>query len=244
MLGVALKPLDNPFRTIHLVDHRLEGFGEVKDPLRIDRSLQCDLSQTTGPQAEQALRRKRFFQGVHLSFSLFPYSMAMINKVAISGSWKNAYSQVERDVRKTVASAIERGDGIVTGGALGVDSIATDEVLKGDFDPDQLEVILPTSLQTYSAHYRQRAEEGVIPSSVAETLIAQLEEVRARGTLVEMANTAVNQESYFARNTAVLEAAHELAAFHVNGSPGTQDTIEKARLRGMEVAVQEYFFAP
>ena len=168
----------------------------------------------------------------------------MINKVAISGSWRNASVQVERDVRKTVAGAIERGDGIVTGGALGVDSIATDEVLKGDFRAEQLEVILPTNLQTYSAHYRKRAEEGVISSTVAESLIAQLEEVSVRGTLVEMAHPLVNQESYFARNTAVLEAAHELAAFHVNGSPGTQDTIDKARLRGMEVDVQEYFFAP
>lgn len=167
-----------------------------------------------------------------------------MNKVAISGTWKITSPQVERDVRQSVDRILDGGDGIVTGGALGVDSVATDEVLKrDDFRPDQLTVILPTSLSTYAAHYRKRAEEGVIAKEQAETLIDQLEDVQSRGTLVELPHELVNQETYYLRNTAVLEAADSLAAFQVNHSKGTQDTIEKARQRGMAVELHEYLIA-
>jgi hypothetical protein len=165
------------------------------------------------------------------------------NRVAISGSWRLDSPAVARDVRKTVSSAIERGDGIVTGGALGVDSVATDEVLKRDFEPEQLRVILPTSLELYSAHYLKRAGEGVITTEQAQTLIDQLEEVKDRGTLVELGYLTVDKESYYARNTAVLDAATSLAAFQVNHSAGTQDTMDKARLRGMPVEHNEYLIA-
>ena len=49
---------------------------------------------------------------------------------AITGSWRKTSSEVERDVRDAVREIIERGDGIVTGGALNVDWYATDEALK------------------------------------------------------------------------------------------------------------------
>ncbi len=168
-----------------------------------------------------------------------------MNRIAISGTWKQAPPQVERDVRTAVDAALDHGDGIVTGGALGVDFIATDEVLKrGEFEPEQLKVILPSSLTVYSAHYRKRAEEGVITRDQAESLVSQLEQVRDRGTLVELGWGQLNQESYFARNSAVLEAADSLAAFQVNGSAGTQDTIDKARELGMPVDHHEYLIAP
>ena len=35
--------------------------------------------------------------------------------------WRKTSPEVEADVRKTVREIIERGDGIVTGGALNVD---------------------------------------------------------------------------------------------------------------------------
>lgn len=167
----------------------------------------------------------------------------MINhRVAISGSWRLDSPAVERDVRRTVSRVIEEGGGIVTGGALGVDSVATDEVLTRDFLPEQLQVIIPTSLQVYSAHYRKRATEGVITAEQAEMLIEQLEEVKQRGTLVELGFSTVDKNTYYARNTAVLDAATSLAAFQVNQSPGTQDTIDKAWLRGMPVVHYEYRF--
>jgi predicted Rossmann fold nucleotide-binding protein DprA/Smf involved in DNA uptake len=48
--------------------------------------------------------------------------------IGISGSRLLTSSQVEEDVRREVRTILEQGDGIVTGGALGVDSFAMDEV--------------------------------------------------------------------------------------------------------------------
>lgn len=162
----------------------------------------------------------------------------------ISGSWAKGSPQVEADVRKIVSAIASSGEGIVTGGALGVDSIATDQMLKSEIRPEQLIVVLPTPLSVYAAHYRKRADEGVITSEQAETLVHQLEEVKQRGTLKELNFEAVDKESYYARNTAVLDNSDSLAAFQVNHSAGTQDTIDKARARGMEVLHFEYLITP
>ena len=48
--------------------------------------------------------------------------------VGISGSWRKTNDQVESDVRNAVREIFKKSFGIVTGGALGVDYIATDEV--------------------------------------------------------------------------------------------------------------------
>lgn len=41
--------------------------------------------------------------------------------IAIAGTWRNINEQVEKDVRQEVSALIQEGNGIVTGGALGVD---------------------------------------------------------------------------------------------------------------------------
>src|SRR4030043_1031864 len=91
--------------------------------------------------------------------------------VGISGSWAITTKEVERDVRKVVRKVIKNGGGIVTGGALNVDSFATDEVIKLDPKCRRLKIFLPVSLKLYSAHYRRRAKEGVITEKQAEDLI-------------------------------------------------------------------------
>jgi len=82
--------------------------------------------------------------------------------VAISGSWRKTNEEVENDVRQAVREIIKRGDGIVTGGALNVDYFATDEALKVNPEAKQIKVCLPVTLELFSAHYRKRADEGVI----------------------------------------------------------------------------------
>lgn len=162
--------------------------------------------------------------------------------VAISGSWRRTSPEVEQDVRSSVAEVMERGDGIVTGGALGVDFIATEEALEHNPDADRIKIILPSSLEVYAAHYRKRANEGVITFEQAEALIGLLTTVKERRnqSLIEMSHNVLNELSYYDRNTQVLEDADELLAFQVNGSLGTQDTIDKARDAGLVVTLKQY----
>ena len=163
--------------------------------------------------------------------------------IGISGSWRATSSEVENDVRSFVRTTIEHGDGIVTGGALNVDYFATDEALKHDANASQIKVFLPTTLERYAAHYRKRSEEGVITSEQAEMLVAQLTELQRRNSeaLIEnKENEIIDTANYYKRNTDVVDASDELAAFQVNDSKGTQDTIDKARAEGKAVLLKKY----
>ncbi len=161
---------------------------------------------------------------------------------AISGSWRKTSPEVERNVRQAVAGVMKSGDGIVTGGALGVDFIATDEALIHNQTADRIKIILPSTLVIYSAHYRNRANEGVITHEQAEALISLLSSVQNRraASIIEMGYTELNETSYYARNTAVVEESDKLLAFQVNGSGGVQDTVDKARRLGIEVVLKQY----
>ncbi len=162
--------------------------------------------------------------------------------IGISGS-RMTNEQVERDVRREVSEVLERGDGIVAGGAMGVDYFSTDEVLKHGLGAERLKICLPVTLDLYSKHYRKRASEGVVTSDEAETLIKQLEEVRDSGSACLIENTVnqeVNATTYFERNGKVVELSDELLAFQVNNSAGTQNTIGQARAKAMPVKVFSY----
>ncbi|WP_055075781.1 hypothetical protein [Pseudanabaena sp. 'Roaring Creek'] len=159
---------------------------------------------------------------------------------ANAGSWRHTNFDIESQVREEVRSLIALGNGLVSGGALGVDFFGTDEVLKVGIDTSQLKIIIPSALEIYSAHYLNRASEGVINRGQAEDLIFQLETVRSMGCLVEGTAQIIDKEAYFNRITQIIDIADELIAFHVNNTEGTQDTIEKARKKGIEVKLFSY----
>ena len=114
--------------------------------------------------------------------------------IAIAGGWRKTNFQVENDIKKIVREIISHGCGIVSGGALGVDYIATSEAL---FLGGQLKIIIPSTLKIYRDHYFKRAEEGVITQSQAEMLIIQLELVKKRGCLIEGIDNILNREVIF-----------------------------------------------
>jgi len=160
--------------------------------------------------------------------------------VCVSGSWRKSSPELDLDLVREVTAVLEKGDGIVTGGALNVDYKATDLAL--NFAPDgcRLKVILPTSLEIYTAHYRKRATEGVITPEQAEDLIAQLGRVQKLGCLTALPYTKVDEETYYLRNTAEVEISDKVLAFQVNQSAGAGDTVRKAEEKGIPVQVFSY----
>jgi hypothetical protein len=174
------------------------------------------------------------------------FSKANIMKwVGISGSWRAASQKLKEDVEQEVTRILNSRHGIVTGGALGVDYLATDIALKRFPDGSRIKVFLPTSLESYARHYRKRANEGVITTVQAEKLIKQLETLQKLHALTENpAVSIVNTDSYYRRNSAVVEASDTLVAFQVNNSAGTQDTIDKAKNKGIPTHVFRYSVQP
>ena len=68
---------------------------------------------------------------------------------AIAGSWRHTNLDIEIKVRESVKSVLALGNGIVSGGALGVDFIATDEALQSGIHASKLKIIIPSTLELY-----------------------------------------------------------------------------------------------
>ena len=175
------------------------------------------------------------------------YGASKIMKwIAISGTWRKMNKELEKDIRDNVKEIINRGDGIVTGGALNVDFVAVDEALKLNATAKRIKIFLPATLEIFAAHYRKRAKEGVITEEQTENLISQLsriKEINFSSLIENKDNKVINEEAYHKRNTTIINAADELIAFRVKekvGGTGVKDTIEKARKKGIPVKVFTY----
>ncbi len=165
-----------------------------------------------------------------------------MKKILISGSWRYQDEKLEESVRKTVREVLDRGDEIIVGGALGVDFWVLDEVFKLEAI-DKIQVFLPSPLNCYKRHYLKRAVEGVITKNQAIELISQLKRLKKinRVALIETIGvTNLNQATYYARDSKEVYHADEMIAFQVNQSKGTQDTIDKARKKGINVQVYQF----
>lgn len=166
--------------------------------------------------------------------------------IGISGSWRVTSPEIENNVRTEIRKIISDGNGVVIGGALNVDYQATDEVRKLNA-LDQLKIFLPVSLDLFVAHYRCRASEGVVTQKQVDDVIEQLTSIKNQNpnSIIEnMTETIVDKDSYYRRNSEVVNASDELLAFQVNQSHGTQDTIDKAKAKGIPVKVFSYQIDP
>jgi len=170
--------------------------------------------------------------------------------IGIGGGWRKTNKEIERKVREVVRGIFERGDAMVSGGALGVDCIASDEALKLNLAADRIKIFLPTTLEKYSEHYRKHARLGTITEKQAEDLITQLKTIKNvnPNALIENPDTNFMEETkkkmYYDRNSRIVEASDELIAFQIKTREseglGTADTIEKAKKKGIPVKVFEY----
>lgn len=170
--------------------------------------------------------------------------------ISVGGSWSNTNLEIENKVREVVREIFKAGNGLISGGALGVDYIALDEALKQNPAADKIKIYIPTTLETYSNHYRKHAKLGAITEKQAENLIQQLTLLKKANSkaLIENPNPNFTEENkkemYYERNTRIVETANELVAFPVktkiSNSPGTRDAIEKAKSLGIPVKIFEY----
>ncbi|MBI3620214.1 hypothetical protein HY214_03685 [Candidatus Roizmanbacteria bacterium] len=163
--------------------------------------------------------------------------------VGICGSWRKTSRQVEHDVRLAVRNILAEGDAIVSGGALNVDYFATDEALKIDSQGKRIKIFLPTTLTLYSQHYRKRASEGIITEKQADMLIGQLtilQKLNPSALIENKKNTIADKTTYYERISQIVTASDEIYAFQVNNSPGVQDTIDKARQKGIALKLYSY----
>lgn len=171
------------------------------------------------------------------------HSLDIMKWIAVVGSWRKYNDQIKRDVQTVVRKILLDGDGIVTGGALGIDYFATQTILDMKKTGKHIRIFLPIKLTGFCKHYRRRADEGVITHPQADMIITQLKKVYKINKKAIIDNTRyakANIESYYARNTEIVKSCNEVYAFQVNDSKGVQDVIDKARKLRKVVHVKKY----
>lgn len=163
--------------------------------------------------------------------------------ILFTGTWRLTSAQVEEDVRAAVRDVLVRGDGIVTGGATGVDYFAMDEAMRLYPDGSRLKVIIPAFLTDYIHDYNTNwcmppiTKEDIVN---LENLLLAIHSSNPEA-LIEMPNTIITQDHYNLRHDEEVKIADEVYAFQVNESAGTQDTIDKAKASGLPITLHKKY---
>jgi len=162
----------------------------------------------------------------------------------ISGSWRRTNNQVKTDVEARTDKILKEGNGVILGGALGVDQIATQFILDNGDPKNQLQIFLPIELGAYCEHFFTSQEEYRITRDQAEDITRQIFRVRkvAPHTIHDQTPfTQANQDSYYTRITKQIKACEGLYAFRVNNSAGAGFAIKEAkRLEKPVLGIKEY----
>lgn len=155
--------------------------------------------------------------------------------ILFTGTWRLTNREVEQDVRNAVRDVIARGDGVLTGGATGVDYFAMDEVLKHNPTASHLRVIIPARLESYVEDYFTNWCHEPIKQNDIENLANILRHVKNINptALLEMPYKKITQEHYDLRHDQEVMYSDEVHAFQVNESTGTQDTVDKSAKAGL-----------
>lgn len=163
--------------------------------------------------------------------------------ILFTGTWRLTNEEVETDVRKSAREVIERGDGIVTGGATGVDYFAMEEAMKIDPTASHLKVIIPANLESYIFDYHTNWCKAPVTADSINELENTLQQIKDANTdsLIEMPYDLITQEHYNLRHDEEVKVSDEVYAFQVNNSTGTQDTVDRARRAGLPIMLYKKY---
>ena len=165
--------------------------------------------------------------------------------VIITGTWRLTNKEVENDVRAAARSIFDAGDGLVTGGATGVDYFAMDEFIKLNPDCTRIRIFIPARLSHYIADYRKNWKHPPITDMDIDNLSRLLALVKSRNPSaiyeVRKESGDILQYDYDLRHNEEVTFSDELYAFRVNDSTGTSDTIKKAEAAGLPVTVYKKY---
>lgn len=165
--------------------------------------------------------------------------------VIFTGSWRLTSKEVENDVRHAARRVFERGDGMVTGGATGVDYFAMDEFVKLNPDCTRIRIFIPARLNHYIADYKKNWQHAPISEVDIDDLGYLLALIKERNPSavyeVRKESGDIVQAEYDLRHNEEVEFSDEVFAFQVNSSTGTSDTLMKATAAGLPITLHKKY---
>ena len=115
--------------------------------------------------------------------------------VGITGSWRYIDQKVVDDVTNTIRYLTNKDIGILTGGALGVDYLATETIIK-EGNPENLRIALPINRADYIRHFRNSASSNVINPSQRNAIANQIFKISKRHPEIIFDNSEFNSEEF------------------------------------------------
>ncbi len=181
----------------------------------------------------------------HFPYAKIRVSFDVMKWILITGTWRLTNKEVENDVRLATRRIFEQGDGLVTGGATGVDFFAMDEFIKLNPDCTRMRIFIPARLQHFIADYRKNWNQHPITDRDVDNLEYVLKLIKERNpsSVFEARKDAgdITQEEYDLRHNEEVTFSDEVYAFQVNESTGTQDTMDKARKAGLPITLHKKY---
>ncbi len=173
------------------------------------------------------------------------YAVLLMRWIIFTGTCRLTNKDVENDVRKRARSVFEMGNGLVTGGATGVDYFAMDEWLKLDPECKRLRIFIPARLTHFIEDYRKNWKHSPVSDADIDNLEYILKIIHDRNPAcmfeVRKESGDITQEEYDLRHNEEVAFSDEVYAFQVNKSSGTGDTITKAAAAGLPITVHEKY---
>lgn len=168
--------------------------------------------------------------------------------IIFTGTWRLTNKEIEKDVREAARKAFENGDGLVTGGATGVDYFAMDEFLKLNPDCTRIRIFIPARLKHFIADYRKNWKHAPIDDTDIDNLEQVLFLIKERNPSavfeVRKESGDITQAEYDLRHNEEVTFSDEVYAFQVNKSAGTSDTINKAIYAGLPITLHKNYAIP
>lgn len=165
--------------------------------------------------------------------------------IIFTGSWRLTNREVENDVREYARRVFAAGDGLVTGGATGVDYYAMDEFIKLNPECTRMRVFIPARIKHYISDYRKNWRHDPINDIDIDNLKRILDLMKSRNPSsvyeVRKESGDITQLEYDLRHNDEVSFSDEVYAFQVNNSTGTSDTLTKARAAGLPVTVHKLY---
>lgn len=165
--------------------------------------------------------------------------------IIFTGTWRLTNKEVEHDVRMYARKVFERGDGMVTGGATGVDFFAMDEWLKLNPECTKIRIFIPARLDHFIRDYRKNWKHDPVTDRDIDDIEYVLALIKERNpsAIFEVRKDSgdITQEEYDIRHNEEVTFSDDVYAFQVNNSTGTQDTIDKAQRAGLPVSVHKKY---
>ena len=115
--------------------------------------------------------------------------------------------------------------------------------MKIDPSASSLKVIIPANLESYCFDYYTNWCTPPITRNIIQALEKLLKDIKNANpnALIEMPYDIITQEHYNLRHDEEVKISHEVYAFQVNNSTGTQDTIDKARASGLPISLHKKY---